>query len=219
VGETIFSGFMFEEKVNAELLLRRWKKGVPSYRTVFITRKDSSVRKLSDLMGKTIAFEDPGSTSSYFIPVAELLSAGLPLVELKSPGQAVPVGKVGYVFSRNELNLSTWVYKGLVDAGAYSNLNWKNDKDTPKKSRQSMRIFHKTVEVPRAVEIVRNGLSPLIKARLKKILLQANKDSAAKAVLKSYGKTSKFDSIKRVPAESMKQARRMFKTMHKARLQ
>jgi len=215
VGETVFSGILFEQRANAEILLRRWKKGVPTYRTVFITRKDSGIRKLRDLIGKTIAFEDPGSTSAYFIPVAELLSAGLQLVRLKSPGQAVPAGKIGYVFSKKEINTSTWVYKGLVDAGAYSNLNWENEKDTPKNSRRVMTVFHQSAEMPRAIEVVRGGLSPTVKARLKTILLQAGKDPAARSVLQGYGKTSKFDSIKKMPANSFKQARRMLDIMKK----
>ena len=215
VGETVFSGILFEQKANAEILLRRWKKGVPTYRTVFITRKDSGIRQLSDLIGKTIAFEDPGSTSAYFIPVAELLSAGLQLARLKSPGQAVPVGKIGYVFSKEEINTSTWVYKGLVDAGAYSNLNWQSEKDTPKNSRRMMTVFHQTAEMPRAIEVVRGDLASAVKARIKTILLQSAKDPVAKSVLQGYGKTSKFDSIKKMPANSLKQARRMLDIMKK----
>ena len=44
-------------------------------------------------------------------------------------------------------------------------------------------------------EIVRADLDPRIKARLKEILLTAADDPAAKDVLKSYEKTSKFDEL------------------------
>ena len=68
VSETPFTALTFEKKVSAEILLREWKKGVSSYHTVFFTRKDSAIQSLQDLVGKTVAFEDPGSTSAYFVP-------------------------------------------------------------------------------------------------------------------------------------------------------
>ena len=215
VGETVFSGLLFEKEAGAQIILRRWKKGVPTYRTVFITHKNSSIRKLSDLSGKTIAFEDPGSTSAYFMPVAEMVSSGLQLSQLKSHSQRVPDGKVGYLFTKSEINISTWVHRRRVDAGAYSNLNWQNDKDTPKHSKSSMRIFHQTGEMPRAVEIVRKDLPPKIIARLQSILLESHNKPNAKSVLKGYGKTSKFDRIDQHSSSSMKEARHLFKAMQK----
>jgi phosphonate transport system substrate-binding protein len=47
VTETAFSGVLFQEKAKAEILLRKWKKGVPEYHTVIFTRKDSGINKLA----------------------------------------------------------------------------------------------------------------------------------------------------------------------------
>src|SRR5882724_8873373 len=49
-------------------LLRRWKGGQAEYQSLIITKRDGGIKQLSDLRGKTIVFEDPGSTSGYFLP-------------------------------------------------------------------------------------------------------------------------------------------------------
>ena len=124
VTETPFSATLFEEKADAEIMLLRWKKGVSKYSTIFIARKDSGIKTLADLKGKKIAFEDSGSTSGFFLPVSLLLQSGFEVAELATPGDSVPSEKVGYIISNNELNISAWVYRGISDAGAMSNLDW-----------------------------------------------------------------------------------------------
>lgn len=195
VTETPFSAVIFQDKAGAELLVRKWKKGVPVYHSVLFTRKDSGINSLADLKGKTIAFEDPGSTSAYFVPASVLIRAGLGLVRLYRPREKPPSDKVGYVFSGEEINTSTWVQKGLVDAGAYSNLDWEKEGHLPQRFTKELKIIHRTKEFPRAVELTRKGLDPRIKQRLMETLLNAHNDPQAKKALRAYQKTKKFDEI------------------------
>ena len=67
------------------LLLRRWKSGMSEYRSLIFTRKNGSLSRLQDLRGKIIAFEDPESTSGYFLPKFFLQRNGFKLVEKKLP--------------------------------------------------------------------------------------------------------------------------------------
>ncbi len=150
---------------------------------------------LDDLKGKTIAFEDPGSTSAYFVPASILIREGMKLVYLTSPREKPPANMVGYIFSKQEINSSTLVHKGLVDAGAFNNLDWDKDDHLPKAFRKDMKIFYKTKRFPRAVEVVRKDLDPSIKQRLKEILLNAENDPKAKKALRAYHKTKKFDEL------------------------
>lgn len=195
VTETVFSAIEFEEKASAEMILLKHKKGVPNYHTIFFTRKDSGIESLEDLKGKVITFEDRGSSSGFFIPVALLLDAGLELVELDSPRDRVSGDQVGYVFAKAEINMSTWVHKGLVDAGAYSNLDWDKEDHNPTSFREGMQIFHRSGKYPRAIELVRKDLRPEIKQRLISVLLAANQDPKARKALKAYQKTTQFDEI------------------------
>lgn len=195
VTETVFSAIEFEEKAGAEMIALKHKKGVAEYRTVFFTRRDSDIRTLDDLRGKVVTFEDPGSTTGFFIPASILLAAGLELVELESPRERVDGNQVGYVFAKDEINMSTWVFKGLVDAGAFSDLDWDKEDHTPTSFRDGMKLFHESQNYPRAIELVRKGLRPEVKQRLRDILLDIHNDPSAESALVAYQKTTRFDPI------------------------
>lgn len=195
VTETVFSALIFQEEAGAELLVRKWKKGVPEYRTVIFTRTDSGIETLEDLRGRTIALEDPGSSSAFFVPASMLIEAGLKLVRLMSPRDQAPPDAVGYVFSSEEINSSTWVYRGLVDAAAIGDLDWEKEDHTPSAYREELKIIARSEPLVRAVELVRADLEPEISERLKRILLSAGDDPEARDVLRSYQKTQRFDEL------------------------
>jgi len=215
VTETVFSSVEFEQKAGAEILLLKWKKGVASYHTVFFTRNGSNIKSLQDLKDKTITLQDKGSSSGFFIPVALMIAAGLELVELQSPREKPPKGTVGYVFGKEEINMSTWVHKGVVDAGAYANLDWEKEDHTPSSFRKNMYIFHQSMDFPRALELVRKDLRPELKRRLKTTLLASNDDPDAVYALKAYQKTRRFDVIDKQVEAGIKRARSILKTIHR----
>lgn len=195
VTESLFSAILFANKTNSEIVLRRWKEGTPDYYSIFFVRKDSGINSLNDLKGKKIAFEDHGSTTSYFLPKLILMNAGYNLVELSTSEVELSKDKVGYLFAGSELNISAWVHKELADVGVFSNLDWKDLDETPHAYKDDLRIIHKSKAIPRAVELISNKLDPKLKERIKDILLNAHNDPDAKEALKDYNKTAKFDEI------------------------
>ncbi len=210
VTESVVSALQFADVRNAELFLRRWKDLVPVYHTVFITRRDSEIHSLKDLIGRRIAFEDPGSTSSYFVPLAALGDAGLQLVELESHNDRPPADRIGYLFAGSEINIAIWVAKGRVSAGAYNNLDWANPDETLQAIRGDLRIFFETDPLPRAIELVRDDLDPAIKDGLREILLNAHLDPAAADALTAYSMTRRFDLFSGEAADSLETARRFY---------
>ena len=63
-----------------KLLLRRWKGGMADYSALILPEPETVRRKrLEDLKGKIIAFEDPQSTSGYFLPKLFLTRKGFTL--------------------------------------------------------------------------------------------------------------------------------------------
>jgi len=92
VQKGIFEALIYNREVGAEFALRSWRKGVPNYHTVMFARKDGQIASLKDLVGKKIAFEDPSSTSAFFVPSAILKRAKFQLRELSSPKEKSGAG-------------------------------------------------------------------------------------------------------------------------------
>ena len=139
--DTVFPALSYSSGADAKLLLREWRDGAPNYRSILFKRKDTPIHDLADLVGRTLAFERPGSTTAYFVPKAELMAAGLQLRELKAPKQPPPPGSVGYVFAGSENNLVVWVHRGLVEAGAFSDIDWEQSEDMPPELKDDFEIF------------------------------------------------------------------------------
>jgi|GEM_PF-110146 len=209
VTETPFSALLFCEQADAEIMVRRWKEGKPDYYSIFFARKDSVIDSIEDLKGRKIAFEDPGSTTGFFAPMAVLKKRGFKPVKLASPKEKPPAEGIGYVFARSDINITTWVCKGLVDAGTYSNRDWENPDDCPPAFKKNLKIIHQTGPFPRAMEIIRKGVDPEIKKRIKEVLLNAHKDTKAKKALKAYRKTRRFDEFTEKAKEQLEAARQL----------
>jgi phosphonate transport system substrate-binding protein len=196
VQKGVFEALVYSRQTNTEITLRSWRQGVPNYHTVIFARKDRQIDALKDLLGKKIAFEDSGSTSAFFIPVAILKRANFQLVELASPREKSLAGSIGYVFAGDELSITTWVHRGLADAGAYHNQNWNSPKENPDTMKKDLKIIYQGKPMPRMLELFRSTLEPRLKVRLKEILLRAHEDPAAAKALQAYGPgTAKFDEL------------------------
>lgn len=195
VTETAFPALLYEHHKAAEILLRKWKKDAAEYYTVFFARKDGPIHSLPDLKGRVLVLEDPGSTTAFFDPLMCLIENNLAVQKLDSFKQRPAPDKVGYVFSRQEINSSVWVHKGLVDAGAFNNQDWDKSDHMYKNIRDGMKIIHRSEPIPRAFELVRADLDPSVKERLKAVLLKAHRDRNAQKALREYQSTRQFDEM------------------------
>jgi len=214
VQKGVFEALIYSREAGVDIALRSWREGVPSYHSVMIARKDGPVGSMKDLVGRKIAFQDKGSTSAFFVPSALMKKAGFELVELASPRDKVPTGKIGYVFAGKELTITTWVHRELADAGAYHNQNWSNPTDNPEAMKQDLKMIYQGKPMPRMIEMLRKDLDPRIKAKIITILLHAHEDPTAAAALKAYGpETAKFDELKGKAREELLEAMSLVKYM------
>jgi phosphate/phosphite/phosphonate ABC transporter binding protein len=71
-----------QKKYGVEILVKALSEGKSSYRSVIITKSDSDIGSLQDLKGRTFAFGDPHSLSSYIAPRVLLMDAGIDLKDL-----------------------------------------------------------------------------------------------------------------------------------------
>lgn len=207
--ETAFSAVHFAEEGGAEFLLREWKKGIAEYRSIFIARRDSGIRSLEDLRGRRMAFEDPGSTSGFLLPLALLKMQGIETVQTPITDRTGS-DRVHYDFAIEEINVAAWVARGTADAGALSNQDWEDIGRMPGPIKDDLFIFHESAPIIRSVVVVRSGLGAQRKARIKQVLLAMGDDPQARDVLEVYNKVAKFDELTGAGARSLDLARGLY---------
>ena len=175
-----------------KLFLRRWKGGMAEYYTVIFTKRNGETKRLEDLRGKIIAFEDPGSTSGHFLPKFFLSRRGFKLSEKTQIEPNVSPGEVGYIFAYSQDKLVNLVLIKKVAAGAFSNDDYAT-LDERKKS--DITILAETDRLPRHLVSVRRDLPPVLANRLEKILLSMNQDPEGQVILQRTDGTTKFDVL------------------------
>ena len=175
-----------------KLLLRRWKGGMAEYHALIFTSKDGEIKRLEDLRGKTIAFEDPGSTSGHFLPKFFFSRKGFKLSEKTKIEPNVPAGEVGYIFVYSQKKLVDLVLTKQVAAGAFSNDDYAA---LDEKKKSEITILAETDRLPRHLVSVRKDLAPALATRLEKILLSMDKDPEGRRILQRTDGTTKFDAL------------------------
>lgn len=175
-----------------KLLLRRWKSGMADYHSVIFTRRDSGMKRLEDLKGKTIVFEDAGSTSGYLLPKLFLQRRGLKLTEKsRFDGDHAATG-IGYVFAGSQEKLVDAVLTKQAAAGAFSDDDFSGLEE---KKRADIAILAQTERLPRHLLSVRTDLAPALAGRLEAILLAMHEDPEGRQILQKADGTTKFDML------------------------
>lgn len=175
-----------------EVLLRRWKRGAESYRSLIFARADSGIEMLADLRGEMFAFGEPFSTTGYLLPKSALLGAGLQLEGLQDPAADVPGDRVGYVFSNDAESTVFWVLKGKVAAGAGNEdyfIEMAGDRI------DELRVIARSPSLPRSLVCARRDLEPAVADAIVAVLLAMEDDGEGRAVLEAYEGTTRFDRL------------------------
>lgn len=196
------------ELSGSRVLLRRWKGGKPSYRSLVLVRADSPVASAKDLRGKVIAFEDGYSTSGYFLPVASLQRLGLKLRELPDPRARVKADEIGYVFSEGYANSLTWLAHGRADAAGVGEHDYER---FAQRDNGRMRIVLETPLVPRNLVGVRGDLAPALVARIRHLLIGLEHTHEGKLLLESLDRTTRFDALPPEAEQALESIRRLLK--------
>lgn len=190
--ESPYPTYLINRLGAARLLLRAWKGGMAEYRSLIFTSKQIGVTDPKELRGKIIAFEDPGSTSGYFLPKLFLLKKGFSMSQQASPESKISAGEIGYIFANTSNEVVRLVLQKKVTAGAFSTDDYAalEDKDKP-----FISILAETESVPRHLVSVRKDLPETVVNRLKSILLAMDQDKEGQQILKQTDNTTRFDSL------------------------
>jgi len=169
----------------AKPILSVSRKGKVEYYSLFFVRKDSKVKSIDDLVGKTVAFEDRNSTSGFLLPYSYLIDKGFSFNEL-SRGKKPDKNKINYIFGKSELNISTLVQLGKVDAGILSSDDWINIKLNPENYKNNSTIIGRTNPVPSMFVSVSSLLSDKQVVLIKRVLLDMHKTEEGRKALVNF---------------------------------
>ena len=173
-------------------ILRRWKGGAAEYQSLIFTRRDGDIKQLADLRGKTMIFEDPGSTSGYLMPKLFMARNGYKLVEKKSYDPHAVATDIQYSFAYLRSKLVEAVLTKQVAAGAISDDDYAGFDE---KRKSEMVILAQTEKLPRHLVSVRADLAPHIVGQLNDVLVAMHDDAEGQRILKKTDQTTKFDPL------------------------
>jgi phosphonate transport system substrate-binding protein len=174
------------------LLLRRWKGGMADYHAAIFTNKSGETKRLEDLKGKIVAFEDAESTSGFFLPKLFLTKKGFKLAQKARLDAAVGRDEIGYIFAQSQGKLVDLVLAKKVAAGAFSNDDYAT-LDGDKKAE--IAILAETASLPRHLVSVRKDLPATLAKGLEKVLLSMHQNSEGRSILQKADGTTKFDAL------------------------
>lgn len=177
-------------KTGARPFLRRWKKGQAEYHTLIVVREDSGIDSLDDLRGKIIAFDEPFSSSGYFLPKGMLMQHGLRMMEVRDTDGRLPDDTIGYVFSMDDINSMFWVLQRKVDATAVSPVHFSKFN---KKNVGQFRVLERSPSMPRQAVAHRADLDPVVIRELEHVLMAMEESEAGQRALEAFQNTTRFD--------------------------
>jgi len=153
----------YSVKDQYEPIARLERQGTATYLGILFSKRDSEIRRLEDLKGKTLGLVSEKSTSGGLYPQEALLDAKL------KPGQDVTIKWLG-----SHTKVAEAVKAGTVDAGGcYEDCRdavWK----TIRAKATATRILGYTDEIPAEMIVVRRSLSNKLKNAIRKALLSVN---------------------------------------------
>lgn len=208
LSETAMSALWFAENGAAQPILREWKGGVSTYRSILLTRQDAPLQSIEDLPGKTIAFEDPGSTTGFLLPLAMIRAAGIPVRQIDRSEHPAP-DEVGYFFTDSEIGVAAIIERGIADAGAMSDLEWQRIQSHVT-LRENLHVFAQSDPVTRSLLLAGPAVSDDLRRQITNILTGAEDDEAATNALQQYYKVTRYDVLIGAAERNLDVARDLF---------
>ncbi|PYM17454.1 MAG: hypothetical protein DMD81_08960 [Candidatus Rokuibacteriota bacterium] len=166
-------------EAKARIIARNLWHGKSSFTSRIFVRKDSGVKQLEELRGKTIAFVDPASSSGYIYPMVLLIQRGL----VKNRDPKTFFREV--VFAGAHDAAMRALVNGHVDAIASFDLAREQYLTDPAE-RDRIVWIAETPEIPEAGIAARDGLDPAVFAKVRAALLQIKAPGHADLLKRLY---------------------------------
>ncbi len=163
-----FTSVQAVRRTNGQATRLAMRKEDAEFKSVFVTRKDSGIKSLGDLKGKTFAFGSVSSTSGHLMPRYFLLKNG---IDPERDFAQKPA------FSGAHDATALWVESGKVDAGALNFLVWDKLVETKKVDLTKITVFWTTPPYVDYVWTARSDLDPGLRERITQAFLKLKYDN------------------------------------------
>ena len=191
-----------------ELLAAPRAYGETVYYSYIIVAKDSPIHTFENLRGKTFAFTDPMSNTGKLVPTYLLARMNeTPETFFKK-----------YIYTQSHDKAIQAVAQGIVDGAAVDSLIWEYAKRTNPKFTSQTKLIKRSPPYGIPPVVVRPGLDPRMKKRLKEIFLNAHKDEQGREILKGM-MVDKFVAIDDSAYNSIREMKAWIKTQKTAEKQ
>ncbi|MEK6745162.1 MAG: phosphate/phosphite/phosphonate ABC transporter substrate-binding protein [Nitrospirota bacterium] len=152
--------------------------GTSTYHGYIFVRKDSGIRSTNDMKGKRFAFVEQATTAGYIFPLAYFKASNIP-----DPQQHL--GQSFFAGSHDAAILA--VLNREADIGAAKNTIFDQLASENPRIEQELIILATSGVVPQNCLAVRKDLDPVLKAELKRVLLEMDKTPEGAEVLRKFG--------------------------------
>jgi phosphonate transport system substrate-binding protein len=166
-------------EAKARIVARNVWHGKATFTSRIYVRKDSGIKTLEELRGKTIAFIDPSSSSGYTYPMVLLIQRGL--VKDRDPKSFFRE----VMFAGAHDAAMRALVNGHVDAIASFDMAREQYLSDPGE-REKITFVAETPPIPEAGVAARNGLDPAAFARARAALLQMRGPAYASLLKRMY---------------------------------
>ena len=166
-------------EAKATLLVTNLWHGKRSFTSRFFVRKDSGIKQLEDLRGKTVAFVDPASSSGYIYPMVMLIQRGL----VKNRDPKTFFREVMYA-GGHDAAMRALVNRHVDVIAAFDLAREEYLKDAAE--RDQIVFIAETPPIPEAGIAARDGLDPAVFARVRGALLQIRAPAYAALLKRLY---------------------------------
>lgn len=182
------------ENSELELLVAPQVKGQTVYYSYIIVPVDSPAKRLDDLKGKTFAFADPMSNSGKLAPTY--------MLALRNQTPDSFFSK--YIYTSAHDKTIKVVAQKIVDGGAVDSLIWDYENAVNPKHTSQTRIIDRSGPHGIPPVVVRVGMDPQMKEKLKQVLLDVHKDEKGRQILAGM-KIDKFVVVDDKQYDSIRQ--------------
>ncbi len=169
------------KQTGAEAILGEIYRGKSYYQAKIFVRKDSGIKTLADLKGKSIAYVDPISSSGFMYPHDVFIRAGL-----AKGGLGKPEG--GFFrrvyFAGGDEQAIRSVFGGFVDAAGVSEYSINLLKQ---KERDELMPLATSLRIPSHGVVASKRLDPEVRRRFVEAMLELNKPENRKYLRYLYG--------------------------------